>query len=236
MNPALTRRVLVQAGAAALGATVARMPASAHTLSPDAELFRLLGQEREARAAWLAAADVLDAAADREMRSRPPRPEALRSGFMDHCHGLGAAPRGKVRLPNGNYRAFWRDEDVEELKLAPLPTRWAIDKADAPPRREPDPDGEARRREVIAAYDAWRADRRLVEDAVGLTAATLADDEVGRVLTAAENAIEACRARTIQGLTAKAAWVAARLESDVTETTFASSFVLEVAAFGQVAS
>ena len=236
MSPALTRRGLVQAGAAALGVTVAGIPASAQVTNPDAELFRLLGQEQEARAAWRTASDILDAATDREMRGRPSRPIALQSGFMDHCHNLGAIAGGKIQLPNGNHRAFWRDEDVEELRLAPLPTRWATDGDDVPPRREPDPEGEARHREIITAYDAWRAERKVVEDAVGLTAATIADDEAGRALTAAEDAVEACRARTLLGLAAKAAWVADRLDSDVMETTLAPSFIREVAAFGQVTS
>ena len=237
MSPTLTRRGLVQAGAAALGTMAAGASATAQAAHDlDAELFRLLAQEDAARTAWCAASDALDAASDREMRGRPRQPDALQSGFLDHCHGLGAAPGGKVRLPNGNYRAFWRDEDVEALKRAPLPTRWAIDKADAPPRREPDPDGEARHREIIAAYDAWRAGRKAVEDAVGFTAATMADHEAGRALTAAEDALEACRARTIQGLAAKAAWVADRLADDPVETTFCASFLREVAAFGQVTS
>ena len=236
MSPALTRRCLVQAGAAALSTTVAGIPASAQVTNPDAELFRLLGQEQEARAAWHAAADVLDAASDRELRSRPPRPEALRSDFRDHWRGLGAAAGGKVQLSNGNYKAFWRDEDVEALKRAPLPTRWATDGDEDPPRSEPDPEGEARRQEIITAYDAWRAERRVVEDAVGLAAATIADDEAGRTLTALEDAIEACRARTIQGLAAKGAWVANRLSHDVMETTLGEAFAREVAAFGGVSS
>ena len=194
MSPALTRRGLVQAGAVALGATVAGIPASAQVTNPDAGLFKLLAQEDEARTAWCSASDILDAATDRELRSRPPRPDALRSGFMDHCHNLGAEAGGKIQLPNGNHRAFWRDEDVEELRLAPLPTRWATSGDDDPPRREPDPDGEARHREIIAAFDTWRADRKVIEDAVGFTAATIADAEAGRALTAAEDAIEAHRA------------------------------------------
>ena len=50
MNPALPRRSLVQVGAAALGATVAGIPASAQASTFDAELFRLLDLEREAHA------------------------------------------------------------------------------------------------------------------------------------------------------------------------------------------
>lgn len=237
MSPVLTRRGLVQAGAVSLGVMVASSPVTTRAApDPDAELFRLIAQEDAARTAWCATSDALDAALDRELRRRPRRPDALRSGFLDHCRGLGAAPSGNVQLPNGNYRAFWRDEDVEALKRAPLPTRWAMDEADVPPRREPDPDGEARHREIVAAYDAWRADRKAVEDAVGLTAATIADHEAGRALTAAEDALETCRARTIRGLAAKAAWVADRLANDVVETTLGEAFAREVAAFGEVAS
>ena len=64
----------------------------------------------------------------------------------------------------------------------------------------------------------------------------IADDEAGRALTAAEDAIEACRARTVPGLASEAAWVADRLADDPVETTFRESFLRGVAAFGGVSS
>ena len=171
--------------------------------------------------AWLnlRTADLIEAAWDSV--------EALAGALLEHRTLDARAAKAAMDAPITEALAS---------RAARIPTRWAVGDADDQPRSELDPDGEARHREIITAYDAWRAERKVVEDAVGLTAATIADDEAGRALTAAEDAVEACRARTLLGLAAKAAWVADRLDSDVMETTLAPSFIREVAAFGQVTS
>ena len=72
---------------------------------------------------------------------------------------------------------------------------------------------EARRQEIIDAYDAWQAEICAVQDAVGFTAASDAEDSAAAAWIAADKALNLYQPSTLAALTRKAQWVAARLSN-----------------------
>ena len=239
MNAPVTRRALLGATAAvgavglpALAAAEAGIPAS----DLDADLFALLNRWHEAQATWEATAEPYDAAQARAHAAYPPRPDTLRSGFRDQCFSLGAAASGREPKPSGRIGMFFTTEDVEQLRNSSPVTQWAMVGDDVQPTpREPDPKGEARRQEIIAAHDGWERARTAAEDATGYTAEVEVTRAAAAAVNAAEDAVALCQPRTVAGLVRKAAWVADLLSRDAAAEDLAETFVRQVAAFGEVA-
>ena len=234
---ALTRRSLALAGAAALGSAVTPIAATAvprPAVDLDADLYALLDRFDAARAAWDATEAPLEAAWDRLAAALPPRPDALRHHFRDYGHDLGGT-RGREMGADGRWVAFYADEDVKRLRNAPpiLQAATVGDDVDPVPM-EPDPNGEARRHEIVAAHDAWGVACRRAEDEAGFTAASAAETAAAAAWNAADEAVKLCRPRTLAGLARKAAWVAGRLRQGCDDD-LGEVFALQVAAFGEVA-
>lgn len=104
------------------------------------------------------------------------------------------------------------------------------------PVRVPDPAGEGRRREIVAAHDRWAADCRAAENACGYTRACEIEVATADALNDAEEAVKLCQPRTLGGLTQKALWVADLLARDAGDDDLAEVFARQVAAFGEVVS
>ena len=81
--------------------------------------------------------------------------------------------------------------------------------------RVPDGVGEARRVEIIAAWDAWEAAQDAVIESSGLNAANDAVDATSEAMNTIEDAILATSPHTIDGLLAKARWIADKPRSDL---------------------
>ncbi len=202
---------------------------------PDADLFALLDRWLAARAAWDATDDPLDEAQNRAKAAYPPRPDALwwNGDFRFH---LDAEASGRGVKPSGYPGSFYFPSDVEKLRASPPVTRWAIaDDSVDPPPRESDPEGEARRQEIIAASDRWQAERRAVEDAAGYTAAVELAETLAKAWVAIDDALALCPPRTVAGIVRKAAWVADCLSKDIGRDDLGEVFARQVAAFGGVA-
>lgn len=209
MNAPVTRRALLGAtavvGAVGLPATV-----SAETAIPasdlDAELFDLIVRHGEAVAITDATGKACEAPLARFHALEPGRPTALDFEFGDVSHNLGGA-HGRETLPDGKVRHFYSPADVQRITAAPPMTRWEAPSDDVDPHRVPCPDGEARRREIVAAADAWQAARVTLSEAVGLRAANAACDAALGIEADLEDAIAAAVPATLDGLRAKAAWI-----------------------------
>ena len=208
MSAVLTRRTLALAGAAALGAVVAPIAASAVPIpaDPDASLVVLIARHGEA----LAACVPLDAAC-RPLLARfeaeaPERPAALLWRWSDAEHGVGPASTCKPARP-GRGRGFFDHGDVERLRKAPALTKWGPYADDQEPYRVPDPVGETRRREIVEAHDAWMAERSALAERIGLTAANAASDSAGDVVCEVEIGILDHVPTTLAGFQAKARWI-----------------------------
>ncbi len=240
MNAPVTRRALLGA-TAALG--VVAFPTVAPALSipvaaddVDAELFALLDRWRDARAVWDATDDPLEEAHERAKSAYPPMPAALWSTGDFRVH-LDAQASGRGVKSSGHPGSFYYPSDVETLRASPPVTRWAwADDSVQPPPRESDPEGEARRQEIIAASDRWQAERRAVEDTVGYTAAVELAETLAKAWVAIDDALALCPPRTVAGIVRKAAWVADCLSKDIGRDDLGEVFARQVAAFGSLSA
>lgn len=235
MSPALTRRGLVQAGTIALGAPLAGMPVAARAAVPDldAPLFEALARHEEARAAWIATHGPHDDAMHKAAAAYPPRPKTLNGCWTDTLAGL--EPSGREWRPDGTLGGFYVESDIDRLRAASPVTRPEWKEEGKLPSPVPYPEGEARRQEVIKAFDAWEAARQEVRDAVGLTAAAQASDVAGEVLNDVEDLIERLPARTVAGLVAKARWALVVAEATGSDEPIIR-VVWQLAAFDEAAS
>lgn len=231
MSPALTRRGLVQAAGATLAAGVAGMPVSA-SVNPDAGLLDLIARHGAIVAARNAHADVHEAAERRFREAMPLRPDAMWDKGDIGFH-LCTRATGRGARPSGNVGGFYQPGDVKKLRAGPPVTRWAIVGDDVePPPREPDPKGEMRRQEIIAASDAWETEKRAVADRVGMTAAEAEDDRLYDAMWEARDAVRTTAPVTLAGLRAKSRWI---MGIDDPEEE-AMALIEQVAAFGGVAT
>ena len=230
MSPALTRRGLVQAGAAALGTMVAGASVTAQAApDPDAELFGLIARYGKVAAERNAHAPIHEAAEERFKAGVPPRPEALTETFSDILDHI--ASTGRDKHPDGRPWPYFTPGDVERLRAAGpvMGLVWSEDGRPLPLERNPR--GEARRLEILAAHDAWKAEKRALADRIGLTAAEAEDDRLYAAVWSLREAIRRTRPVTIAGLCAKARWADPLSDSEEDE-----QIVRDLAAFGQVAS
>ena len=231
MSPALTRRGLVQAGAAAIGATVAGITASAQAArSTDAFILELIARHGTVVAERNAHASEHEAAEKRFKAAFPPRPEALTETFSDVLDHLPST--GRDTRPNGRPWCYYTLCDVERLRGAGHVTElvWGEDGEPLPPVLNQR--GERRRLAILAAHDAWQSEKRALADRVGLTAAEAEDDRLYAVMWSLRDMIRETAPVTVVGLRAKAKW-ALTLDDREEED---EQIVRDLAAFGQVAS
>lgn len=204
--PRSSRRRFLFLGTAPVAALavhrVALASASEPAPHPDAEVIALGQRWREARRASLAA---FSRAMDIEDYLDPPeRPEPLREKGRDSfILGVGL---GQVAVEGVRY---YSKAQVEELRSTPR-TRQDLSRSNTLPcggigvGRVPCPVAQARADEIVVAFDAWTAERKAGRDACGLTAA---EAELGLLATAEEDLrsrLVGLRARTLEGLRAKA--------------------------------
>ena len=231
MSPALTRRGLVQAGAAALGTMVAGTSVTVQAApDPDAGLLDLIASYAEVAAERNAHASIHEAAEERFKASAPPRPAALTETFsdiLDHVTSTGCDKHS-----DGRPWPYFTPGDVERLRAAGpvMGLVWSEDGRPLPLERNPR--GEARRLEILAAHDAWKAEVRVLADLVGRTAAEAEDDHLYAAVWPLREAIRGTRPVTITGLCAKARWVVALADWEED----GEQVVRDLAAFGQVTS
>lgn len=161
---------------ALLCATAAAAPAD-----PDAELIALGREWQSADDHCDHACDALDAAAER-LRDIDP-PEALFRRRSDSIAFTSVAHRFR------DTKRLWFPRDaVEELRTYAFVNPWG----------DPLVDDRARRDEIVAAYDAWRAEISADEQVMGYTAAFLTY----------EAAVAACRQLRLRIMSKPAATLA----------------------------
>ncbi len=221
MNVPVTRRALLGA-TAAIGVAVLPRPAAAlpSPVDLDAELHALIERFDAARRAWDATDAPLDEAMAQAQAAYPDRPDALRFQWDDFprtSYGTGAAEPWRQ-----DGTRWYETRGVEWMRKARPVAQWT-EKC------------EARRREIVEAWDGWQAARRKVEDAVGLTAAAQAEFDAAQVWNTADDAVKAYQPRTLAGLAHKAAWVANRLSIGNADDDLGEVFARQVATFGGVA-
>lgn len=198
----LTRRGFATAGAAALGVAVAgvSVAAQAAAADPDAALVALIAQHAEASAALASLDATADALRARFDEGAPPRPQALlwrRSDFTRTSYGVGASD------PIGDTDARCYDiRGVQWLRKAQPGPQWP-------------PAAEARRREIVEAFDGWMAERFAHSARIGLTAANAASDRQFGVVADIEQTICGFAPTTLQGLRLKARWIASSPQADI---------------------
>lgn len=229
---AITRRGLVTAGAATLGAaalpTLLPVPAMAGTPStaaagaagPDAALFELLSRRAPALAAAQQADADLARAEEITGAAWNAKPDALWRGPRDTHLDLSPS---SIPSEDGSPRPFYTVDDAERM-AAEMEGRAGI--TFTPYQVEQD----ARRREIIAAHAAWQAQVDEAQAATGYDALCDRLDVAWNALGAIEREIMRMPARTLAGLCAKAALaaeVADRRELEHVPVDFAR----EVAAF-----
>ncbi|WP_237482675.1 hypothetical protein [Lichenibacterium dinghuense] len=223
--PTLTRRGLVRGAGAAIGATAAGLAGSAlASPAPDLDvgLLDLIGRHAGALTACVQAEDEADLRARDAAAAEPPWPDALRwrsTDFPRTSYGRAASdPIGD----KGERRYIRRG--VEWLRTSTFTAQWT-------------PEAEARRREIVEAYDRWCAERHEVDVRTGYAAADQARRAAVVVLREIEREIAETPARTLPGLRAKASWVADHVATDpYADEDLGEAFAREVAGFGEAAS
>ncbi len=95
---------------------------------------------------------------------------------------------------------------------------------------------EARRLEILAAWDRWQATRHDVEVGIGHAAAGEASDAAAELVVTPAAEIAASRPRTLAGLRAFGAWFGGRVAADDLHDGFLERLAEAVAGFGGVAS
>lgn len=230
MSPALTRRRLARVGAAPIGTAVAGISAAAKASAPDAALMALIARHGAAVAERNAHTSEHDAAERRFTAAAPACPEALTETFSDILDRLPST--GLDKHPDGRPWHYFTPGDVERLRAAgPGATViWSTDGRPMPTGQNPR--GEARRLEILAAYDAWQGEKQALSDRVGLTAAEAEDDRLYEAVWSLRDAIRDTSPATLAGLCAKAKW-ALTLDDREDEN---EQVVRDLAAFGQARS
>lgn len=211
MRAAPSRRAVVRAFSVAPIAAVASPSALARPaveLQPDAELLALGIRFDAAEAAYRAACRRAE-----EIEFSivlPEKPAEIYVAEGDRSLGL---ERYAIERHDGRFwylvppadtplhglrRTHLRDEEVPATWQGMLSEHSTII------RRVPWPEAQARADEIVAAYDAWVAERDRIYVESGLAAANEAADALGDQLSEIEGEIEGAIARTLGGLRVKA--------------------------------
>ncbi|MGI3903045.1 MAG: hypothetical protein ACRYGP_30185 [Janthinobacterium lividum] len=224
----ITRRGLVQAAGAALGAVGlpaladAAIPAS----DPDAVLFDLIARHGEATADLRRVEIASDTAFAAFLFAVPPKPDVLRwreGDFPRTTLGLGLSGRAE----SDDVR-WYGERAVGWLREHPA-AGWFPDLA--PPIG---PECETRRLEILTAWDEHMAARRALEIGTGYAAACEAVDAAADLVVTLAAEVARAKPQTLPGLRALAAWFGQQAEADEAFDNFLALFAGTVAAFGEV--
>ena len=235
----ISRRGLVRAAGAAIGATAAgvAVPALAETVisasDPDVRLLDLIRRYAEAEEEAGRLSEASDEAWRAALDAYPPRPEALRwqpGDFPRTGFGRGVADRDESGAPTHYTKraAVWlRDHE-------PFPA-WARRTGAAMSAAETEA-SEARRLEILAAWDVCVAERRAVDDRVGYRALVETEDAAADLVVTLAREIKRARPATMAGLRALAEWVGRQAVTGAAHDDLLSLFAGTVAGFGGEAS
>jgi hypothetical protein len=196
--------------AAAMAASTPAITGSATAL--DSELFDLIAADREAEARFEAATKDLEEAQNRT--EEVPRPQALI--VTEEDVELFWNWKAEVGSP-------FRFSEINLMKEQ-QPQRIAVRLARATgekPLNEQTSDlirmfaaREARMDEVIAAYDQWQEERKLAKERSGEMAVEKWQEQLCGEMNEARLRVGSTRARTLAGMLAKLALIAADFESE----------------------
>lgn len=227
----ITRRALVGAAGAALGAV--GLPVTASALAspasdPDAALFDLIAQHAAARAEMERAKRVNDAAFAVFTAAAPPRPDVLRVREDDFPRtGLGV---GLSEREGDEFARWYGQRGVAWMRDRPSGA-WFPGRINPDAARD-----EARRLEIIKAWDDHVAAQHAVEVATGYEAANDALDDAADLVCTLAAEVARSRPQTLPGLQALGAWFAGQVAEDDVHDNFLELLAGAVAAFGGVAS
>lgn len=242
MSGPVTRRGLVQAGAAALGAvslpvaTVALAGALPASAGPDAALAALIDRHAAATANWNAIGTIRDDLWAQWMKARPEYPAAaLRAPLAE---GLGAGSQDH-HFPDGRVISVYGPAEVEKIRANGVPTRWnwvgteeqMLANDTSGWVAEPCPEKIVRRAQILADYDVWKADCDALSEEIGLTAVEVQTEAACDLVEGIELDILACRPGTLAGFVTKARWIEAQHSTE----DWAGQLVADLCALGQAA-
>lgn len=226
MNVLVTRRALLGAtvavGTVALPAIAeAAFPAMPHA-DPDAYLLALIGRHADVETALVVAEEEADRRLFMALAAHPARPETLRwraDDFPQTSYAIGASDAAG----DGDGR-WYGSRGVGWLRRLSPPQCWTLG-------------CEARRTEILTVFDGWRTECAEVDRQNGVVAAEEAKRATTVELWAAVHDIQGAVPHTIEGLRAKAAWLADYLAvSPLDESSMCEAFARQVAGFGEAAS
>lgn len=129
----------------------------------------------------------------------------LRLGNLASCRG-GEGVRSYGRVNVAYLRRYPQRRRVESTRGGVLKVTY-----------EPWPEAQARADEIVAAWDAWKAEEKRREDESGLEAARTKDDIVSGHVTTCGHAVAAATATTAAGMLRKAGFVVALYTDDRNE-------------------
>ena len=194
----VSRRSLVQAATAALGAV--SLPVATSALAapagPDDALIALIDRHDIVDAEYQVLSERWDKLHTRWMEERPARPAALTARRDD---GLGARP---VRLAHPGKRSelVYFDDEVEQIRATTPKPKWIGS-------NDPCPRAVVRRAEILTAFDRWKAECDAVSDRIGVPDVEARATALRPIVEAIETDIMAFRPCTLAGFVAKAKWV-----------------------------
>jgi hypothetical protein len=197
------------------------LPGTAMAIAPgpsalDAELFQLIAAAREAEARFDASNDATEAARDR--MGEVPVPQALIVTEGDTGHWAEVRPGDYfTRAQLSQIKHSWEQKQKRQPRL------WS-DAADSLHMASlSDKDRaliemmvaqEVRQDQLVPAFDEWNEMRRLAEERSGVTAAEKLNSQLYDEWYEARRRIANARARTLEGMLAKLAFIAADFEAD----------------------
>ncbi len=174
--------------------------------SPDPDLLALIASHAPALEAAAEAEVVLTEARARFDAEEPKRPDALYFRFDDPA----SMPSGRVPSANG-FRMVYTDAEIEDLRVGPYPqmlSSGAVDSPEGPGMAfRPDPRRAARKAAILAAHDAWKAERRVVAESTGWKAANVEHVRLSREAREIEDAILEAPTQSLADVQAKAYWI-----------------------------
>jgi hypothetical protein len=199
------------------------LPSTAMAIAPgpsalDAELFQLIAAAREAEARFDASNDATEVARDR--MGEVPVPQALIVTEGDTRHWAEVRPgdyftRAQLSQIKHSWEQkqkrqlsrLWSDAIADSLHMASLSDkdRALIEMMAAQ---------EVRQDQLVPAFDEWNEMRRLAEERSGVTAAEKLNSQLYDEWYEARRRVANARARTLEGMLAKLAFIAADFEVD----------------------
>ncbi len=207
MNAPVTRRALLGAtavfGAVALPSAADATGSAMVSGDPDAGLLDLIAQHTEVVETRHAFWSVYEAAENRYRAAIPSLPATLDYRAGDPIHAMSGRRPG----PRGGQIAFFTETDIEQLRSrGPV----MVGRCDGSKllRSEIDPTREARRQEIIAASDAWLAEKRAAEERSGFAAAEAEAEGLYEIAWVAREAVLDRVPASLHGFRAKARWAA----------------------------